>query len=168
VYAFVRESLAPSAAGKEFTLYQPPRTLFPENPAPVDPKAKSSAAHPNPAMRSRVVTPAGYNRTAGLQGGTGGAETLTQLGLVPQSMLLIRWEDAAMNGENNKSSEDRADMTASAAVAPITPELAATVALLPTPQVKDSAEDKKSIAKKLTGGAGDVKMPKWVSRPSLF
>jgi tether containing UBX domain for GLUT4 len=34
-----------------------------------------------------------------MSGGTGGKETLSELGLVPQSVLLVRWEDEAMNGE---------------------------------------------------------------------
>lgn len=35
---------------------------------------------------------------AGMSGGTGGRETLSELGLVPQSVLLVRWEDEGMNG----------------------------------------------------------------------
>lgn len=31
-------------------------------------------------------------------GGTGGKETLSDLGLVPQSVLLVKWEDEGMNG----------------------------------------------------------------------
>lgn len=36
---------------------------------------------------------------AGLTGGTGGKETLAELGLVPQSVLLVKWEDESMNGQ---------------------------------------------------------------------
>lgn len=56
------------------------------------------------AGRTKITAPAGYGPirggpTQGLMGGTGGRETLNQLGLVPQSVLLVRWEDEAMNGE---------------------------------------------------------------------
>jgi tether containing UBX domain for GLUT4 len=33
-------------------------------------------------------------------GGTGGKESLNDLGLVPQSVLMVKWEDEAMNGES--------------------------------------------------------------------
>lgn len=33
-------------------------------------------------------------------GGTGGKETLSELGLVPQSVLLVKWQDEAMNGKS--------------------------------------------------------------------
>ena len=74
---------------------QPPRTQYPERPIPQPKK------NPN---RSTVITPANYgpirgSTTPGLQGGTGGAETLNDLGLVPQSVLLVKWEDEGMNGE---------------------------------------------------------------------
>ncbi len=36
--------------------------------------------------------------SAQLQGGTGGKESLNTLGLVPQSVLHVRWEDESMNG----------------------------------------------------------------------
>ena len=32
-------------------------------------------------------------------GGTGGSESLNDLGLVPQSVLMVKWEDETMNGE---------------------------------------------------------------------
>jgi hypothetical protein len=37
-------------------------------------------------------------------GGTGGKETLNELGLVPQSVLLVRWEEDEMNGESQVES----------------------------------------------------------------
>lgn len=97
MYAFVRESLSPDAAQNTFTLYQPPRTVFPEAPVPAPPTKK----HINPAMKARIVSPANYGPQRGLstQGGTGGKESLAELGLVPQSVLLVRWDDADMNGE---------------------------------------------------------------------
>jgi tether containing UBX domain for GLUT4 len=36
-------------------------------------------------------------------GGTGGKESLNDLGLVPQSVLMVKWEDEAMNGESSSS-----------------------------------------------------------------
>jgi len=33
-------------------------------------------------------------------GGTGGKESLNDLGLVPQSVLMVKWEDESMNGES--------------------------------------------------------------------
>lgn len=99
MYAFVRESLSPAAADKPFTFYQPPRITYPEHPVPQPPAKK----HINPAMKAHIVTPSNYGpargpNAAGQQGGTGGRETLSELGLVPQSVLLVRWDDAEMNG----------------------------------------------------------------------
>jgi len=75
---------------------QPPRTQYPERPLPTPVKK------PNP-HRSTVIPPANYGpvrgaQAAGLQNGTGGKESLNELGLVPQSVLLVKWEDEAMNG----------------------------------------------------------------------
>jgi tether containing UBX domain for GLUT4 len=36
-------------------------------------------------------------------GGTGGKESLNDLGLVPQSVLMVKWEDESMNGESSPS-----------------------------------------------------------------
>jgi hypothetical protein len=36
-------------------------------------------------------------------GGTGGKESLNDLGLVPQSVLMVKWEDESMNGESSSS-----------------------------------------------------------------
>lgn len=103
MYAFVRESLSASAREQPFTLYQPPRTTFPERPPPPSAApAKRKNPNDNPLMKTHIVAPAGYSRAApnaGMEGGKGGNESLNQLGLVPQSMLLIKWDDAAMNGE---------------------------------------------------------------------
>jgi len=84
--------------------------MFPEKPAPVDPKSKAKK-HPNPAMKPHIVAPAGYAARGGVAasmvGGTGGNESLAQLGLVPQSMLLIKWDDPALNGERQRQTERR-------------------------------------------------------------
>jgi tether containing UBX domain for GLUT4 len=34
-------------------------------------------------------------------GGTGGTESLNELGLVPQSVLMVKWEDEGMNGTSS-------------------------------------------------------------------
>ena len=54
-------------------------------------------------QKTSIIPPANYGAVRGsvapgLQGGTGGKETLSELGLVPQSVLLIKWEDETMNG----------------------------------------------------------------------
>ncbi|GMK59157.1 hypothetical protein CspeluHIS016_0701720 [Cutaneotrichosporon spelunceum] len=179
VYAFVRESLSSVAASKPFTFYQPPRTTFPERPVPQPPAPK----HVNPAMRSRVVQsqhgPQRGPNAAGIQGGSGGKESLSELGLVPQSVLLVRWEDAAMNCECAHASsassattstsstsqlESLAKLTsASEYPAPLKDELRAKAAPLPPPAVKEAPEP----SKRLTGKAGEVKMPKWLQKGLL-
>ncbi len=75
---------------------QPPRTQYPEHPPSAPPKK------PNP-HRSTVIAPADYGpirggQAAGMRGGTGGKESLNDLGFVPQSVLLVKWEDEGMNG----------------------------------------------------------------------
>jgi len=57
--------------------------------------------------RTTIIPPANYgpirgSLTAGLQSGTGGKESLNELGLVPQSVLLVIWEDEAMNGGSTR------------------------------------------------------------------
>lgn len=75
---------------------------YPEHPLP-----PTLTKKPNPHKTS-IIPPANYGfvrggSAAGLQGGTGGVETLNDLGLVPQSVLLVRWEDEAMNGQSPNS-----------------------------------------------------------------
>lgn len=81
---------------------QPPRFSYPEKPAP-GPKKPA-----NP-YKTHIVAPANYGPvrggpTQGLMGGTGGKETLNELGLVPQSVLLVKWEEEEMNGESQGAS----------------------------------------------------------------
>lgn len=84
------------------TAGQPPRFTYPERPPPQ--AAGAGVKKPIAAQsKTRIVAPAGYGPirggpTQGLMGGTGGRETLNELGLVPQSVLLVRWEEDAMNG----------------------------------------------------------------------
>lgn len=40
-------------------------------------------------------------------GGQGGKESLNDLGLVPQSVLMVKWEDEAMNSESLPSFESK-------------------------------------------------------------
>lgn len=83
-------------------LDQPPRSTFPERPIP-------STKKPNPHKTS-IIPPAGYGPVKGsstLPGGTGGKESLNTLGLVPQSVLLVRWEDESMNGEKSCYATER-------------------------------------------------------------
>ena len=75
---------------------QPPRFTYPEHPIPQPKK--------NPNTK-QIIPPANYGYvrggpTAGLMGGTGGKESLNDLGLVPQSVLMVKWEDESMNGES--------------------------------------------------------------------
>lgn len=81
---------------------QPPRTQYPEHPLP-QPNTTLSKKQ-NHLPKTQIITPAthGFIKggvVKGLQGGTGGKESLNELGLVPQSVLLVRWEDEEMNGE---------------------------------------------------------------------
>ena len=112
VYAFVRTALKSEYADKSFNLCtspfslfgcietdlkgQPPRFTYPEHPIPQPKK--------NPNTK-QIIPPANYGYvrggpTAGLMGGTGGNESLNDLGLVPQSVLMVKWEDESMNGES--------------------------------------------------------------------
>jgi hypothetical protein len=81
---------------------QPPKTQYPEHPPP-------NLKKPNP-HKTPIIAPAQYGAVRGslaqgLQNGSGGDETLADLGLVPQSVLMIRWEDESMNGKSNRKLE---------------------------------------------------------------
>jgi tether containing UBX domain for GLUT4 len=95
LYDFVRSALNESAKEKPFMLYQPPRLQFPEHPI-AQPKKKGA-----PYKANAPIAPANYGPVRGAStstSGTGGKETLFELGLVPQSMLLVRFEEDEMNG----------------------------------------------------------------------
>ena len=82
----------------DLTTGQPPRFAYPEHPIPQPAKKNTSG-------RS-IIPPANYGHvrggpTAGLMGGTGGRETLGDLGLVPQSVLMVKWQDEDMNGQSH-------------------------------------------------------------------
>lgn len=80
---------------------QPPRSQYPEHPLPQPKKTPAQLAQLK--NRTKIVPPANYGNprgglAPGLQGGTGGKETLSDLGLVPQSVLMIKFGEEEMNG----------------------------------------------------------------------
>ena len=82
------------------------------------------------------------------QGGTGRDETLAELGLVPQSLLLLKWEDE--------------DMNRSETVAPLKEDLRAKSVPMPPPQTK---EEKVAASGSGTGtGGGEVKKEKKIPK----
>lgn len=88
--------LCESLGATPLTTDQPPRLHFPEHPVS-QPKKKGT-----PYKANAPIAPANYGPVRGAAtttGGTGGSETLLELGLVPQSVLLVRFEDDEMNGE---------------------------------------------------------------------
>ncbi|KAK8854876.1 hypothetical protein IAR55_003615 [Kwoniella newhampshirensis] len=155
VYAFVRSALAEEAKTKGFILWQPPRNQYPEKPPPpIQPKKP----HPNPAHKTSIIPPANYglvrgSAVQGLQGGTGGSESLYELGLVPQSVLMIKW--------------DEDDLNASGYPAPIRDELKQKSEPLPPTVPKErEATSSKNAGGPSTGGAksGEKKIPKWLQK----
>ncbi|TYJ56064.1 hypothetical protein B9479_003174 [Cryptococcus floricola] len=158
VYDFVRSTLSPSAVAEPFILYQPPRTLFPEHPPPEQKPTKKPI---NPLMKNSIVTPAGYGSVRGgpvqgLQGGKGGKETLAELGLVPQSLLVVRWDDG--------------DMNASSYPAPLKDELKQKSEPLPpaAPKQPDApAPTASSGGTKTETPTGEKKIPKWLQKGLL-
>ncbi|CAD6580027.1 MAG: hypothetical protein TREMPRED_002631 [Tremellales sp. Tagirdzhanova-0007] len=146
VYTFVRSTLDSSASSKPFILWQPPRTQYPEQPL-------ATAARKTNGQRSTIIPPANYGPVrgglaAGLQGGTGGKESLSELGLVPQSVLLVRWEDEAMNVSGCK--------------APLLAELMERSEPLPVAVPKGPEEKKKDESKGPVPN-GAKKIPKYES-----
>ncbi|ORX38616.1 hypothetical protein BD324DRAFT_369724 [Kockovaella imperatae] len=153
VYEFVRTSLDPSASTKPFVLWQPPRFHYPEHPIP----AKKENPH-----KAHIIAPASYGNikggpTQGLQGGTGGKESLSHLGLVPQSVLLIKWTEDKMNASGYK--------------APLRSDLLEKIVPLPPAQPKEEMSTKPSPASASATGAGnstgEKKIPKWLQKGLL-
>lgn len=84
---------------------QPPKYSYPEHPLPTPITNTKKRPLSTNSKSNPIVVPANYGPVrgapmAGLQGGTGGKETLAELGLVPQSVLMIRWNDDDMNGKS--------------------------------------------------------------------
>lgn len=150
VYAFVRASLRPEASAKPFVLWQPPRTRYPEHPPPVP---AGTGKKPNPHKTS-IIPPANYGAVRGavapgLQGGTGGKETLNELGLVPQSVLLIKWDDEAMN--------------VSGYPAPLLDSLLEKIVPLP-PAVPKEQQPSTAKPAQTAKPDGEKKIPKWLQK----
>ncbi|WVN90188.1 uncharacterized protein L203_105424 [Cryptococcus depauperatus CBS 7841] len=160
VYAFVRSCLSDEAQSKPFVLWQPPRTKYPEHP-PAKANLKSSQRN---AYRTTIIPSANYGAirggpVQGLQGGTGGQETLGDLGLVPQSVLLVKWDDVEMNS--------------SSYAAPLKFELKQKSEPLPPSTIKDSSSPNSGSANTVSDaiGTGQVpgekKIPKWLQKGLL-
>ncbi|RSH88618.1 hypothetical protein EHS25_002845 [Saitozyma podzolica] len=153
VYAFVRSALIAEASSKTFVLWQPPRFSYPEKPVP----APKKPANP---YKTHIVAPANYGPvrggpTQGLMGGTGGKETLNELGLVPQSVLLVKWEEEEMN--------------ATGYPAPLLPELIQRSEPLPAPAPKTEQKSASGSTPSGSGAAtpaagGEKKIPKWLQK----
>ncbi|EIW67371.1 hypothetical protein TREMEDRAFT_33971, partial [Tremella mesenterica DSM 1558] len=145
VYQFVRSALIPEVISKSFILWQPPRTQYPEHPTPAPPKKTTS--------RTTIIPPANYgpvrgSAVPGLQAGTGGKESLNELGLVPQSVLYVKWEDESMNASGYK--------------APLLSTLLEKMVPLPS-----AAPKEQSAPKSNTSGSGSgegKKIPKWLQK----
>ncbi|KAK6910631.1 hypothetical protein I203_104663 [Kwoniella mangroviensis CBS 8507] len=166
VYEFIRTALIEEVISEPFILYQPPRTKYPEYPIPIPSSSTQSKSKSKPTYaKSSIITPANYGPVKGgtlqgLQGGTGGKETLYELGLVPQSVLLVRWED------------DEA-MNASSYPAPIQGHLKAKSQPLP-PSVPRSDSNSTNQQKgtipgpgQASAGPGEKKIPKWLQKGLL-
>ncbi|WRT68296.1 uncharacterized protein IL334_005272 [Kwoniella shivajii] len=154
VYDFVRTTLSEDVINKPFVLYQPPKTKYPEHPIPSISTSKKSNLGKNP-----IIPPANYgfvrgSTLQGLQGGTGNKETLNELGLVPQSVLLIKWDDE--------------DMNASTHSAPIKDHLKAQSQPLPPSMPKESQASTPQASESKPGSApistGEKKIPKWLQK----
>lgn len=84
---------------------QPPRYTYPEHPPPPLPGTKPKLKSNTTSRGPQIVTAANYgpvrgSAMPGLISGTGGKETLGELGLVPQSVVMIKWEEEGMNGQS--------------------------------------------------------------------
>ncbi|KIR28978.1 hypothetical protein I307_02379 [Cryptococcus deuterogattii 99/473] len=150
VYGFVRSCLDEASRTKTFILWQPPRNRYPEHPIPVSKK-------PNP-YKTNIITPANYGAVRGgvvqgLQGGTGGQESLAELGLVPQSLLMIKWDEEEMNSSSFS--------------APLKDELRKKSEPLPLPAVKETSEIGTPVTATAPDEARKKKIPKWLQEGLL-
>jgi tether containing UBX domain for GLUT4 len=146
-------------------LGQPPRFTYPEHPPP-----QSATKKPKASSSKPIIPPANYGYvrggpTAGLMGGTGGKESLNDLGLVPQSVLMVKWEDEAMDGGSLAHRNDNGLVGLTSVVtgypAPLLSELMEKVVPLPPAAPKDVEETKKVPASSSSGtGTGENKIPK--------
>ncbi|KAJ9123939.1 hypothetical protein QFC22_000730 [Naganishia vaughanmartiniae] len=143
VYDFVRSTLAEEYRSKTFTLYQPPNIRFPEHPT-VAPATKKS----RPLNQFNAKPPAPVK------------ETLLDLQLVPQSLLMVRFDEDELNRSDRK--------------APLLPHLLQAATPLPAAPDFDNPQTPIPPAKKSeAGGEGEgagkpepskeKKIPKYVS-----
>lgn len=138
VYQFVRDSLSDSTKSKSFVLYQPPSRSFPEHPTlPPPPKNK-----PRIPLRPGEAKPTPKN------------PTLAELEMVPQSVLLVRFDEDELNASDRP--------------APLQPSLLAHATPLPIPSEEPSkSADTVPTAdtlKRKESGTGEKKMPKWLQK----
>ncbi|OWZ66025.1 hypothetical protein AYX15_02566 [Cryptococcus neoformans] len=150
VYAFVRSCLDEASQTKTFILWQPPRNRYPEHPVPVTKK-------PNP-YKTNIIVPANYGAVRGgvvqgLQGGTGGQESLAELGLVPQSLLMVKWDEEEMNSSSFS--------------APLKDELRKKSEPLPPPAVKETSESGAPVTAAAPDQPKEKKIPKWLQKGLL-
>ncbi|WVF72702.1 hypothetical protein IAT40_007520 [Kwoniella sp. CBS 6097] len=166
VYAFVRTVLRDEVREKPFILWQPPRTKYPEHltqpAAGSKPTTKSTPSY----AKASIIPPANYgfvrgSVVQGLQGGTGGKESLFDLGLVPQSVLMIKFDGDEMN--------------TSSYPAPIRDELKAHSEPLPAAIPKEASKSSAAAAGNQASasgqgagtGTGEKKIPKWLQKGLL-
>ncbi|WVQ99915.1 hypothetical protein IAU59_007058 [Kwoniella sp. CBS 9459] len=162
VYAFVRTALRDEVRENPFILWQPPRTKYPEHPTPAPAGSKPAKTTPSYAKTS-IIPPANYgfvrgSVVQGLQGGTGGKESLFDLGLVPQSVLMVKFDDE--------------DMNTSSYPAPIRDELKAHSEPLPATVPKEPTKSASAAGRQAPGGGagsgtGEKKIPKWLQKGLL-
>ncbi|KAI5448778.1 hypothetical protein NCC49_006602, partial [Naganishia albida] len=142
VYDFVRGTLAEEYRDKTFTLYQPPNIRFPEHPAKLPPPAKK--ARPLNQFNAKPPPPI--------------KETLIELQLVPQSLLLVRFDEDELNRSDRK--------------APLLPHLLASATPLPVAPDFDSASAARPTVDEAPGTGGEPKaepskekkIPKWLQK----
>jgi tether containing UBX domain for GLUT4 len=95
-------------------------------------------------------------------GGKGGKESLNDLGLVPQSVLMVKWDDESMNGMSTQNRYRMELMVVTGYPAPLLDELMEKVVPLPAPEVKEGEVAKQPAAggSGSGGSTGEKKIPK--------
>lgn len=108
----------------------------------------------------------------GLQGGTGGQESLAELGLVPQSLLMIKWDEEEMNCKGPSFAWIEPwlilILSASSFSAPLKDELRKKSEQLPPPAVKETSESGMPVTTAAPDEAREKKIPKYVYLISLW
>ncbi|KAG7562842.1 hypothetical protein FFLO_01671 [Filobasidium floriforme] len=144
VYDFVRSSLNDESRTKPFTLYEPPAKQYPETTPPL-PATYIAQQRKVPAHLRKPPPP------------DPSKQSLMELQLVPQSVLLVRFEDDEMNRSDAK--------------APLLPELLQQAAPLPPPpdfnQMAAASGSTSQAGGSGTGKTGEKKIPKWLQKGLL-